>query len=48
MYHQITLIGVKGKIQSRTVEKDEKTNYLTEMVVEKVTFLSSKREEKET
>jgi len=48
MYHQITLIGVKGRIQSRTVEKDEKTNYLTEMVAEKVTFLSSKREEKET
>lgn len=43
MYHQITLIGVKGKIQSRTVEKDEKTNYLTEMVAEKVTFLSSKK-----
>ena len=42
------LIGVKGRIQSRTVEKDEKTNYLTEMVAEKVTFLSSKREEKET
>ncbi|NLD78808.1 MAG: single-stranded DNA-binding protein [Mollicutes bacterium] len=40
------LIGVKGRIQSRTVEKDEKTNYLTEMVAEKVTFLSSKKEEK--
>jgi len=48
LYHYLPLIGVKGRIRSRTVEKDEKTNYLTEMVAEKVTFLSSKREEKET
>lgn len=42
------LVGVKGRVQTRTVEKeDEKKDYLTEMVAEKITFLSSKKD-KET
>ncbi|MDD2203103.1 MAG: single-stranded DNA-binding protein [Bacilli bacterium] len=42
------LLGVKGRIQTRVVEdKDEKNNYLTEMVAEKITFLSSKRKDEE-
>ena len=39
------IVGVKGRVQSRTVEKDGKTEYLTEIIAEKVTFLSSKRED---
>ena len=42
------IVGVKGRIQSRTIEKDGITEYLTEIVAERVTFLSSKKgEEKE-
>lgn len=37
------IVGVKGRIQSRTVDKDEKKEYLTEIIAEKVTFLSSNK-----
>lgn len=37
------IVGVKGRVQSRAVEKDGKTLYLTEIIAEKVTFLSSKK-----
>ena len=37
------IVGVKGRVQSRTVEKDGKTEYLMEIIAEKVTFLSSKK-----
>ena len=40
------IVGVKGRVQSRTIEKDGKTEYLVEIIAEKVTFLSSKKEEK--
>lgn len=39
------IVGIKGRIQSRTVEKDGKIEYLTEIIAEKVTFLSSKKGE---
>ena len=39
------IVGVKGRVQSRTVEKEGKTEYLTEIIAEKVTFLSSRKEE---
>ena len=40
------LLGVKGRVQTRSVvDKDEKTNYLTEMIAEKITFLSNKKAE---
>ena len=39
------IVGVKGRMQSRTIEKDGKTEYLMEIIAEKVTFLSSKKEE---
>ena len=45
MYHQNLLIGVKGRVQSRVVEKDNEKEYLTEIIAEKVTFLSSKKED---
>lgn len=41
MYHQKPLIGVKGRVQSRVLEKEDKKEYLTEIIAEKVTFLSS-------
>lgn len=42
------IVGVKGRIQSRTVEKEDgKKEYLVDIVAEKVTFLSSKKPETE-
>ena len=40
------IVGVKGRIQSRVVEENSNKKYLTEIIAEKVTFLSSKKEEK--
>ncbi|HPE14592.1 MAG TPA: single-stranded DNA-binding protein [Bacilli bacterium] len=40
------IIGVKGRIQTSSYEKDEEKKYLTEVIAEKVTFLSNKKEEK--
>ena len=37
------LIGVKGRVQTRVYEKDEIKKFATEVVAEKVTFLSSKK-----
>jgi single-strand DNA-binding protein len=39
------LIGVKGRVQTRIYEKDEQKKYATEIVAEKITFLSSKKQE---
>lgn len=41
------LLGVKGRVQSRTYEKEEQKKYITEVVAEKVTFLTNKPKEKE-
>lgn len=39
------IVGVKGRVQSRTVEKEDgKKEYLIEIIAEKITFLSSKKE----
>lgn len=35
------IVGVKGRVQSRVLEKEDKKEYLTEIIAEKVTFLSS-------
>ena len=37
------LLGVKGRVQTRIYEKDEEKKYATEVVAEKVTFLSSNK-----
>ena len=37
------LVGIKGHIQTRSFEVDEEKKYVTEVVAEKVTFLSSKK-----
>ena len=39
------IVGVKGRVQSRVVEKDGKKEYLMDIVAEKVTFLSSNKKE---
>ena len=46
MYHQKPLIGVKGRVQSRLVEKEGKNENIMEIIAEKITFLASKKEEK--
>lgn len=44
------IVGVKGRIQSRLIEKEEKKENVMEIIAEKVTFLSShtKEEKNET
>ncbi len=37
------VVGVKGRIQSRMVEKDGKNEKVVEIICEKITFLSSKK-----
>lgn len=37
------IVGVKGRIQTRTVEKDGNKSYIIEIIAEKVTFLSSNK-----
>ncbi len=39
------LIGIRGRIQTRVNETDEVRHNLMEVVAERVTFLSSKRED---
>ncbi len=39
--HRGDIVGIKGRIQSRVVEKNDEKKYLTEIIAEKVTFLSS-------
>ena len=40
------LLGVKGRVQTRVLEMpDEKKRHITEVVAEKVTFLSSNKKE---
>lgn len=41
------IVGVKGRVQSRVVEKEGKKEYLMDIVAEKVTFLSSRKKEDE-
>ncbi len=41
------IIGVKGRIQTRTVEKDNNKKYVLEVIAEKVTFLSSNKNKEE-
>lgn len=38
------MLGIKGRLQTRTVEIDEENKkYITEVIAEKVTYLSSKK-----
>lgn len=43
--HKGDLLGVKGRIQTRTIDIDENNKkYITEVVAEKVTYLSSRKD----
>ena len=42
------IVGVKGRLQSRVVEKEDKKETVMEVICEKVTFLSSHSQEEET
>lgn len=37
------LVGIKGHIQTRSYEIEDEKKYVTEVIAEKVTFLSSKK-----
>ena len=39
------LIGIKGRIQTRDIETEEDRKKVVEVVAEKITFLSSKKQE---
>ena len=39
------LVGVKGRIQTRSYEDKDEKKYITEVIVDKVSFLASKKEE---
>jgi len=41
------IVGVKGRVQSRLIEKDDKKENVLQVICEKVTFLSSKSKEEE-
>ena len=41
------IVVVKGRLQSRLVEKDDNKKYVLEVIAEKVTFLSSNKDSKE-
>ena len=43
--HKGDLLGIKGRIQTRTIDLDDETRKnITEVVAEKVTYLSSKKD----
>ncbi len=41
------IVGIKGRIQSRLIEEDDHKKNVMEIITEKVTFLSSKKESEE-
>ncbi len=44
--HKGDVVGIKGKLQSRTYETDNnEKKYVTEVLVDKVTFISSTKKE---
>lgn len=45
--HKGDIVGIKGRIQVTQYEEGKEKKYLSEVVAEKVTFLSSKKENKE-
>lgn len=39
------VVGIKGRLQTSSYEKDGETKYIVEVIAEKVTFLSNKKVE---
>lgn len=46
--HKGDLIGVNGRIETRMTSKEDHNEKVTTLVVEKVSFLATKKEEKES
>lgn len=42
--HKGDLVGVKGRLQTRKYMSEDVEKYITEVIVDKVSFLASKRE----
>lgn len=42
------IVGLKGRIQSRVIEKEDKKETIMEVIGEKVTFLTNKPKEEKT
>lgn len=42
------LVGIKGMIQTRSYEKDDKKVYTTEIIVDKLNFLSTAQKKETT
>ena len=40
MYNQKPFIGIKGRLETDSYEKEERMHYVMNLVAEKVTFLS--------
>ena len=45
--HKGDLLGVKGRVQTSSYEKDKQMKYVTRVIAEKITFLSSKKDKAE-
>ncbi len=45
--HKGDILGIKGKLQTRSYEVDQEKKYVTEVVVDKVSFISHSKKEKE-
>lgn len=41
--HKGDLVGVKGRLQTRKYEVNDEVKYITEVIVDKISFLSSKK-----
>lgn len=41
------LIGIRGRLQVRNYEEDGEVKYITEVIAEKISFLTSKKQENE-
>ena len=45
--HKGDLVGVKGRLQTRTYEENEEKKYITEVIVDKVSFLATPKKDHE-
>ena len=43
--HSGDIVGVKGRLQTRSYEKEEEKKFVMEVIADKVTFLSNKKAE---
>ena len=42
--HKGDLVGIKGRIQNRSYEENNETKYITEVIADKISFLTSKKD----